>query len=107
MVEEGSVSLRLSPHAEPGTAFETVGVGTVLGLAETLTGADHKLTAEASEGARVTHIERTSFMNRLQRNHQLCLQIVQLLSEDLHNLYHRFLAMAPLSGPAARSSPLQ
>lgn len=103
MVEEGSVSLRLSPQAGTGAAFETVGAGAVLGLAETMTGAEHKLTAEALEGARVSHIDRTSFMDRLQQNHQLCLQVVQLLSEDLHSLYHRFLAMVPASGPGSKS----
>ena len=102
MVEEGSVSLRLSPQAGLVPAFETVGTGAVLGLAETMTGAEHKLTAEASEGARISHIDRTSFMDRLQQNHQLCLQIVQLLSEDLHSLYHRFLAMAS-AGPIIKS----
>jgi CRP-like cAMP-binding protein len=95
MVDEGSVKLFLSPPVNGIQEFETVGVGAVLGLAETMTGGEYKLTAEAVEGARISHIDRTSLMDRLQQNHQLCLQIVHLLSQDLHSLYHRFLGMLP------------
>jgi len=105
MVEEGSVRLHLSPQVSGAREFETVGTGAVLGLAETMTGGEYKLTAEAAEGARVSHIDRTSFMDRLQQNHQLCLQIVQLLSEDLHSLYHRFLGMLPAASPSGEADP--
>jgi len=105
MVEEGSVKLLLSGHASVTTEFETVGAGTVLGLAETVTGDEYKLTAEAAEGARVSHIDRASFMDGLRQNHQLTLQIVRLLSDDLHNLYHRFLCMLPSANPADRQGP--
>ena len=103
MVEEGSVRLLLSPYATGAQEFETVGAGAVLGLAETMTGGEYKLTAEAAEGARISHIDRALFMDRLQQNHQLSLQIVQLLSEDLHTLYHRFLRMLPAAGPCSKS----
>lgn len=105
MVEEGSVRLVLSSLAGGSAEFETVGTGTVLGLAETMTGGEHKLTAEAAEGARVSHIDRTSFMDRLQQDHRLCLQIVQLLSEDLHSLYHRFVGMLLASGQPSNANP--
>jgi CRP-like cAMP-binding protein len=105
MVEEGTVRLLLAPQVSGSPEFETVGAGAVLGLAETMTGGQYKLTAEAADRARISHIDRTSLMDRLQQNHQLCLQIVQLLSEDLHNLYRRFLSMLPVSGPSAKPSP--
>jgi len=103
--EEGCVRLHLSRQPGGAPEFETVGTGAVLGLAETMTGGEHKLTAEAVEGARVSHIERNALLDRLQKNHQLCLQIVQLLSEDLHSLYHRFLGMLPAAMPSGEAKP--
>lgn len=100
MVEEGCVRLHLFPQPGGALAFETVGTGAVLGLAETMTGGEHRLTAEAVEGARISHIDRNAFMDRLQKNHQLCLQIVLLLSEDLHGLYQRFIGMLPAAEPS-------
>ena len=105
MVEEGSVKLHLSPPGGGGPEFETVGAGAVMGLAETMTGGDHKLTAEAMDGARISYIDRASFMEGLQKNHELSLQIVHLLSEDLHNLYHRFLSMLPTTHPSGDQGP--
>jgi CRP-like cAMP-binding protein len=98
MVEEGRIRLLLVPERPGSVAFEIAGPGSVLGLAETLSGADYKLTAEAPLGTRVTHIDRQRFLKRLSEDQHLCLQIVQLLSEDLHSLYHRVRTLAPLSG---------
>ena len=98
MVEEGRVRLLLVPERPGSVSFEIAGPGSVLGLAETLSGADYKLTAEAPLGTRVTHIDRQRFLKRLSEDQHLCLQIVQLLSEDLHSLYHRVRTLAPLSG---------
>ena len=105
MVEEGSVKLLLSAQSSVTTELETVGAGAVLGLAETVTGDEYKLTAEAAEGARISHIDRASFMDGLQQNPQLSLKIVRLLSDDLHNLYHRFLCMLPAANPAGWQGP--
>jgi CRP-like cAMP-binding protein len=85
-VEAGEVRLWLT--AKSGRrSFKVVGPGTVLGLSETMTGGDYELSAEAAEGARISWVERDIFLRCLHRDHQLCLQIVRLLSEDLHSLY--------------------
>jgi CRP-like cAMP-binding protein len=102
MVEKGEVNLLLSPEPKSAHTFEIVGCGSVLGLAETMSGADYKLTAEASAGTRVTHLDRQYLLDRLYKDQHLCLQIVQLLSEDLHSLYHRFRALSPLGRTASR-----
>jgi len=105
MVEEGSVKLLLSAQPTVNAELETVGAGAVLGLAETVTGDEYKLTAEAAEGARISYIDRASFMDGLQQNPQLSLQIVRLLSDDLHNLYHRFRCMLPAANPPGGQGP--
>ncbi len=95
LVEEGEVTLLLSSEPETGGTFEVVGPGTVLGLSESMTGGTHRLTAEAGQGARVSYIERDSFLDLLHNDHRFCMQIVRTLSEDLHSLYHRCRCLAP------------
>ena len=105
MVEEGYVRLLLAP--ELPQEQEVVGSGAVLGLAETMGGGDYKLTAEALRGARVTYIERKSLIRHLHVQQQLCLQIVHLLSEDLHSLYHRFRQATSIAKRKPGSSTVQ
>jgi CRP-like cAMP-binding protein len=104
MVEEGRVRLLLAAEQPSSVAFEIAGPGSVLGLAETLSGADYKLTAEAQMGTRLTYIDRQRFLSHLSEDQHFCLQIVQLLSEDLHSLYHRVRTLLPQSG---RSRPVR
>ncbi len=95
IVEEGRVKLLLTSNVFDRQAFEIVGSGAVLGLAETMVGGEYRLSAEALEGARVSHVERQTFLEQMRLRQQLCLQIVHLLSEDLHSLYHHFRRMVP------------
>jgi len=88
LVEAGDVTLRMCSAPDGNHTLEVVGPGTVLGLSESMTGATYRLTAEAREGARISYIERASFLDLVHNDHQFCLQIVRALSEDLHGLYH-------------------
>jgi len=94
LVEEGEVQLYLGqksprPESKPLQPLEIAGPGSVLGMSETMTGGTYKLTAETLVGARVSFIERTAFLNVLRQDHELCIHIVRMLSEDLHRLYYR------------------
>ncbi len=106
LVEEGEVTLLLSSEPKTSRAFEVVGPGTVLGLSETLTGGTYRLTAEAAQGARVSYIERDSFLDLVHNDHQFCLQVVRTLSEDLHGLYHRCRCLAPAAGRSSKAPSL-
>jgi CRP/FNR family transcriptional regulator, dissimilatory nitrate respiration regulator len=88
LVEAGEVKLLLSSKSGRAQKLEVAGPGTVLGLSETVSGGEHKLTAEASANARIFYIDRDSFLQSLSNDHQLCLQVVRLLSENLHLLYY-------------------
>jgi len=105
LVEEGEVKLLLSSGSNAeARPFEVAGPGAVLGLSETVSGGTYKLTAEAGDGARISYIERDAFLHFLHRDHQLCLQIVRLLSEDLHSLYYRCRCMTPGGGRSGKSA---
>jgi len=90
LLEEGSVNLRWSAEGKAEPLFETAGPGAVLGLAESMTGEGYRLTAEVTEPSRVSFIERGAFLGSMQEHPEFCMQVVRLLSENLHGLYYRF-----------------
>jgi CRP-like cAMP-binding protein len=66
------------------------GPGTILGLSESMTGDDYRVTAEAGDHTTVAFIPRERFVDFLGDHCEFCMQVVRLLSEDLHVLYHKF-----------------
>lgn len=92
LIEQGAVRIYL-PSSDPNRRFEQIaGPGVLLGLSEAVTGEDHKFTAEAPEDSQIWFVERQDLLRLLRQNQLLCLQIVHLLSEDLHLLYHKIQA---------------
>ena len=91
LVEEGEVRLFLSSASGRERLAETVGPGAILGLSEAMSGEAHKLTAQASGKAQVSFVLRPDLINFLRKNPAFCMQLVRLLSENLHTLYHRFM----------------
>jgi CRP/FNR family transcriptional regulator len=105
LIEKGEVRLTLPSGAQPGRTFEIVGPGAMLGLSETMTGEAHKLSAEAVSHTEIACVERGKLLAFLREHHQFCLQIVHLLSDDLHGLYQRFQCMSSEERPRRRASP--
>ncbi|HXY51686.1 MAG TPA: Crp/Fnr family transcriptional regulator [Terriglobales bacterium] len=88
LIQQGSVRIRFA--AAGGQVLAEAGPGTVLGLSECIAGANHKVSAEAACPVEIAFWERARFLNYLREHPCTCLQIVRLLSEDLHALYHEF-----------------
>ena len=89
LIQQGSVLIRFAA-ATGGQVLAQAGPGTVLGLSECIAGARHKVNAEAACPVEIAFLERSRFLNYLREHPGTCLQIVRLLSEDLHALYHEF-----------------
>ena len=90
LIDKGAVGISWPSPARKKVLEQTVGSGALLGLSESITGEDHRFTAEALEDSRTWFVERQDFLKFLRQNQALCLRIVRLLSEDLHQLYHNF-----------------
>jgi CRP-like cAMP-binding protein len=105
LIEKGEVLLTLPTEGKLTRTFDVAGPGMVLGLSETMTGEPHKLTAEAADQTQIAYVERGSLLGFLRDHHEFCLQIVRLLSEDLHGLYHRFQCMSSEGKPRRKASP--
>lgn len=90
LVETGQVRLLFRMRPKRDRVFEIAGPGAVLGLTEAMSGMPHQLTAEAAENVEVAYIERMALMKFLRKRPDVCMQVVYMLSEDLHGLYQRF-----------------
>ncbi len=96
LVESGEINLLVSARPKHYRIFDTAGAGSVLGLCEAMSGSAHKLTAEAAGPVDVSYIERMALMKYLSTHCEVCMQVVALLSEDLHALYRRCRTLTPL-----------
>ena len=98
LVESGEVRVLLPTGQSQGQLLEVVGPGTVLGLSESMTGEKYRITAEAVEHTKAAFIPREEFLEFLREHGDFCMQVVRLLSEDLHALYHKFRSISAHPG---------
>lgn len=104
VVESGQVRVLLATAQDRLQLLEVVGAGAVLGLSETMAGDCYRVTAEASDHTSVAFIGRERFMEFLRQHCEFCMQVVRLLSEDLHGLYHKFRSISAHPGRPRRRS---
>lgn len=104
LVEKGEVRVVLQAGEHQNQLLEVVGAGAILGLSETMSGEKNRVSAEADEQTTVSFIARKKFMEFLDGNPEFCMQVVQLLSENLHGLYHKFRNVSAHPGRPRRRS---
>lgn len=105
LVETGSVRMLLRAGEDQNQLLETAGAGAILGLSESMSGDHYRVTAEAEETTTVAFIERKNFLKFLDDHPDYCMQVVQLLSENLHSLYHKFRSVSAHPGRPRRRTP--
>ena len=104
VVESGEVRILLPTGLGTQQLLEVAGPGSILGLIESMSGDDHRVTAEAGKHTTIAFIPRDVFLDFLRDHCDFCLQVVRLLSEDLHGLYHKFRSISAHPGrPRQRS----
>jgi CRP-like cAMP-binding protein len=90
LVETGEVRMLLPDGLGQKQLLEVAGVGTLLGLSESMTGDRYRVTAEASEQTTAAFIPREEFLKFLREHGDFSMQVVRLLSQELHGLYYKF-----------------
>lgn len=105
VVESGQVRVLLPAGQDHPQLLEVVGPGAILGLSESMSGDSHRVTAEAGDHTTVGFIPRQSFVEFLREHCDFCMQIVRLLSEDLHGLYHKFRSISAHPGRPRHRPP--
>lgn len=102
LVQQGSVRVLLTTPDNQRQLLEVVGAGAVLGLSESMCGDRYRVTAEAEEPATTQFVARDSFIDFLDTHHEYCMQVVRILSENLHGLYHKFRSVSAHPGRPRR-----
>jgi CRP-like cAMP-binding protein len=105
LVESGEVRVLLPTGQSQKQLLEVVGPGTVLGLSESMSGEKYRITAEAGDETTAAFIPREEFLEFLREHGDFCMQVVRLLSADLHALYHKFRSISAHPG-RPRQRPL-
>lgn len=105
VVESGQVRVLLPTAQSRPQLLETAGPGAILGLSESMSGEPYRVTAEAGDDTTVAFIPRESFVEFLREHCDFCMQVVRLLSEDLHGLYHKFRSISAHPGRPKRRPP--
>lgn len=87
--------IRLSVCSESGRrmTIRMALAGEVLGLSAVLSGGRYEVTAEVVEAVEAAEIHRKELLNFLRGHREVCMQVVNLLSEDLHIAYDRVRAV--------------
>ena len=102
LVEKGAVRVLLPAGENQNQLLEVVGAGAILGLSESMSGDRYRVTAEADEQTIAAFIPRKIFLDFLDGHHEFCMQVVRLLSENLHGLYHKFRSVSAHPGRPRR-----
>jgi CRP-like cAMP-binding protein len=102
LIQKGAVRVLLPTLDNQYQLLEVVGAGTLLGLSESMSGDMYRVTAEADEQTTAAFIARETFVEFLDRHHEFCMQVVRMLSENLHGLYHKFRSVSAHPGRPRR-----
>jgi CRP/FNR family transcriptional regulator len=86
---DGRARLSISSENGKRLMLRVAGPGEILGLSSTLSGKSYELTAEALDPCQVAFVKRKDLLKFLRDHREACLQVVHLLSGDLHTAYER------------------
>jgi CRP/FNR family transcriptional regulator len=85
----GSVKLSVGSSHGDSLLLRAAGPGEILGLSATLTGQGHEVTAETTVPSQLVFIRRKEFLRYLRDHTDVCMQVVESLSNDVHAAYER------------------
>lgn len=86
---DGRAKLSICSENGKRLMLRIAGPGEVLGLSSTLSGKPYELTAETLDASQVVFVKRRDLLRFLRDHRDACLQVVHLLSGDLHTAYER------------------
>ena len=86
---EGRARLSVCSESGKRLTLRIAGPGEVLGISASLSGGPHEMTAELLDHARVAVVKRRELLRFLKDHREACIQVVNLLSQDLHVAYDR------------------
>jgi len=104
LIETGEVRVLLGGGRKQQQLLEVAGPGAILGLNECMAGQNHQITAVAGDETMAVFVRREEFQAFLEKHGDIRLQVLRVLSENLHELYHKFGSISAHPGrPRQRS----
>src|SRR5512142_1105460 len=86
---EGRAKLSVCSDKGKRLMLRVAGPGEVLGLSASMSGKPYEVTAEMMDTSQVAFVRRKDLLHFLRDHRVACLQVVHLLSQDLHQAYDR------------------
>lgn len=86
---DGRAKLSICAEGGKRLTLRVAGPGEVLGLGAALSNTPYEITAELLDSSQVVFVRRKELMKFLRGNPDVCMQVVRMLSQDLHGAYER------------------
>lgn len=86
---DGRAKLSICSDTGKRLTLRIAGPGEVLGLGAALSNTPYEVTAELLDHSQVVFVRRKDLLKFLREHREACLQIVRMLSQDLHGAYER------------------
>jgi CRP/FNR family transcriptional regulator len=86
---EGRAKLTICSETGKRLMLRIAGPGEVLGLGATMAGTPYEVSAELLDSSQVVHIKRKELLRFLRDHREVCMMVVNMLSQDLHGAYER------------------
>lgn len=86
---DGRAKLSICSDAGKRMTLRIAGPGEVLGLGATLSNTPYEITAELLDNSQVVFVRRKDLLKFLREHREVCLEVVRMLSQDLHGAYER------------------
>lgn len=102
---QGRAKLSVCSEAGKRLMLRVAGPGEVLGLSATMSGKPYEVTAELLDNAQVAFVRRKDLLKFLKENQDACMQIVHLLSQDLHTAFDRVRTVGLMRSRRSRLVP--
>jgi CRP/FNR family transcriptional regulator len=91
---DGRAKLSICSENGKRLTLRIAGPGEVLGLGATLSNTPYEVTAELLDNSQVVFVRRKELLKFLRDHRAVCLEVVRMLSQDLHGAYERVRTIA-------------
>jgi CRP/FNR family transcriptional regulator, cyclic AMP receptor protein len=86
---DGRAKLSICSETGKRLMLRIAGPGEVLGLGAAMSGTPYEISVELLDTSQVMFVRRKDLLKFLRDHREVCLRVVQMLSQDLHAAYER------------------
>ena len=86
---DGRAKLSICAEGGKRLTLRVAGPGEILGIGAALSNTRYEVTAELLDSSQVVFVRRKELLKFLREHPDVCMQVVRMLSQDLHGAYER------------------